>query len=108
MCDACLDIIAEINEEWEKRIKLQKFQWHNAEWLSCISRLAGAVDGASNNRSGSSSPEFNGGGARAGIVAGGRFNLYDAEEEGDSDDEENDRVGHKDVYGSMLLNDEDY
>ncbi|KAJ3201946.1 Kinesin-associated protein 3 [Clydaea vesicula] len=37
MCDACLDIIIEIDESWVKKIKLQKFQWHNAEWLASMS-----------------------------------------------------------------------
>lgn len=42
MCDSCLDIIAEIDDEWVCRIKLQKFQWHNAEFLATIAQT-GAV-----------------------------------------------------------------
>ncbi|KAJ3126935.1 Kinesin-associated protein 3 [Nowakowskiella sp. JEL0407] len=38
MCDVCLDIIAEIDEEWVKKIRLQKFRWHNAEWLQIMSQ----------------------------------------------------------------------
>ncbi|KAJ3412303.1 Kinesin-associated protein 3 [Chytridiales sp. JEL 0842] len=36
MCDVCLDIISEIDEEWVSKIKQQKFQWHNAEYLSIL------------------------------------------------------------------------
>ncbi|RKO93016.1 kinesin-associated protein-domain-containing protein, partial [Blyttiomyces helicus] len=36
MCDVCLDIIAEIDDEWVKKIRQQKFQWHNSEWLQLI------------------------------------------------------------------------
>ncbi|KAJ3103417.1 Kinesin-associated protein 3 [Phlyctochytrium planicorne] len=38
MCDVCLDIIAEIDEEWVKNIKQQKFQWHNAEYLAVVAQ----------------------------------------------------------------------
>ncbi|KAJ3170876.1 Kinesin-associated protein 3, partial [Irineochytrium annulatum] len=38
MCDVSLDIIAEIDEEWVKKIKQQKFQWHNAEYLSVLAQ----------------------------------------------------------------------
>ncbi|KAJ3016484.1 UNVERIFIED_CONTAM: Kinesin-associated protein 3 [Siphonaria sp. JEL0065] len=39
MCDTCLDIISEINEDWIKKIKTQKFQWHNSEYLSIMADL---------------------------------------------------------------------
>ncbi|KAI8848530.1 kinesin-associated protein-domain-containing protein [Chytridium lagenaria] len=38
MCDVCLDIIAEIDEDWVKNIKQQKFQWHNAEYLAVVAQ----------------------------------------------------------------------
>ncbi|KAJ3293590.1 Kinesin-associated protein 3 [Borealophlyctis nickersoniae] len=40
MCDICLDIIAEIDEEWVKKIRQQKFQWHNSEWLQLITQAS--------------------------------------------------------------------
>ncbi|KAJ3038924.1 Kinesin-associated protein 3, partial [Rhizophlyctis rosea] len=40
MCDVCLDIIAEIDEDWVKSIRLQKFQWHNSEWLALITQAS--------------------------------------------------------------------
>jgi hypothetical protein len=36
LCDACLDIIVDIDEEWVVKIQMQKFQWHNSEWLGSI------------------------------------------------------------------------
>lgn len=30
------DIIVDIDEEWVKKIQMQKFQWHNSEWLSSM------------------------------------------------------------------------
>jgi hypothetical protein len=38
MCDASLDIIAEMDENWVSRIRQQKFQWHNSEWLQMIAQ----------------------------------------------------------------------
>lgn len=35
-CDACLDIVAEISEEWRTQIQAAKFKWHNAEWVHAI------------------------------------------------------------------------
>ncbi|KAJ3210624.1 hypothetical protein HDU67_005161 [Dinochytrium kinnereticum] len=40
MCDVCLDIIAEIDEDWVKNIKQQKFQWHNAEFLAVVAQAS--------------------------------------------------------------------
>ncbi|KAJ3115068.1 Kinesin-associated protein 3 [Phlyctochytrium bullatum] len=40
MCDVCLDIIAEIDEDWVKNIKQQKFQWHNAEYLAVVAQAS--------------------------------------------------------------------
>jgi hypothetical protein len=36
LCDVCLDIIADISEEWADKIRLQRFRWHNSEWLTLI------------------------------------------------------------------------
>ncbi|KAI9328528.1 kinesin-associated protein-domain-containing protein [Obelidium mucronatum] len=39
MCDTCLDIISEINDDWVKKIKQQKFQWHNSEYLQVMADI---------------------------------------------------------------------
>ena len=36
VCDNTLDIIAEFDEEWAKKIQLEKFRWHNSQWLEMV------------------------------------------------------------------------
>lgn len=36
VCDNTLDIIAEYDEEWAKKIQLEKFRWHNSHWLEMV------------------------------------------------------------------------
>ncbi|GFG35983.1 hypothetical protein Cfor_03566, partial [Coptotermes formosanus] len=36
ICNHCLDIIADWNREWADRIKLEKFRWHNSQWLDMV------------------------------------------------------------------------
>ncbi|KAL8617694.1 hypothetical protein ACOMHN_039642 [Nucella lapillus] len=36
VCDNTLDIIAEFDEEWSRRIQLEKFRWHNSQWLDMV------------------------------------------------------------------------
>uniref|UniRef100_UPI003AADCDC0 kinesin-associated protein 3a isoform X3 n=1 Tax=Centroberyx gerrardi TaxID=166262 RepID=UPI003AADCDC0 len=36
VCDNTLDIIAEYDEEWGKKIQSEKFRWHNAQWLEMV------------------------------------------------------------------------
>ncbi|XP_022085406.1 kinesin-associated protein 3-like [Acanthaster planci] len=36
VCDNTLDIISEFDEEWAKKIKLEKFRWHNSQWLEMV------------------------------------------------------------------------
>lgn len=36
VCDNTLDIIAEFDSEWAKKIQLEKFRWHNSQWLEMI------------------------------------------------------------------------
>uniref|UniRef100_H2YG61 Kinesin-associated protein 3 n=1 Tax=Ciona savignyi TaxID=51511 RepID=H2YG61_CIOSA len=36
VCDNTLDIIMEHNEDWGKRIKLEKFRWHNSQWIEMV------------------------------------------------------------------------
>ncbi|RMC08280.1 hypothetical protein DUI87_14521 [Hirundo rustica rustica] len=36
VCDNTLDIIAEYDEEWAKKIQTEKFRWHNSQWLEMV------------------------------------------------------------------------
>lgn len=36
VCDNTLDIIAEFDEEWARKIQLEKFRWHNSQWLDIV------------------------------------------------------------------------
>jgi len=36
VCDNTLDIISECDEEWSNKIRLEKFRWHNSQWLQMI------------------------------------------------------------------------
>ncbi|XP_045458974.1 kinesin-associated protein 3 [Melitaea cinxia] len=45
MCDSCLDIISQMQNEWAARIKLERFRCHNGQWLSVVETL-GADGGA--------------------------------------------------------------
>ncbi|XP_026487727.1 kinesin-associated protein 3 [Vanessa tameamea] len=45
MCDSCLDIISQMQNEWAARIKLERFRCHNGQWLSVVETL-GAEGGA--------------------------------------------------------------
>ncbi|XP_065647919.1 kinesin-associated protein 3 isoform X4 [Hydra vulgaris] len=36
VCDNTLDIIAECDPEWKVRIQVEKFRWHNSQWLQMI------------------------------------------------------------------------
>ncbi len=36
ICQACLDIIKDFDDTWTDRVKIEKFQWHNSQWLSMI------------------------------------------------------------------------
>uniref|UniRef100_A0A7N6APH8 Kinesin-associated protein 3b n=1 Tax=Anabas testudineus TaxID=64144 RepID=A0A7N6APH8_ANATE len=36
VCDNTLDIIAEYDEEWGKKIQTEKFRWYNAQWLEMV------------------------------------------------------------------------
>ena len=36
VCDTTLDIIAEFDQEWSTKIRLEKFRWHNSQWLDMI------------------------------------------------------------------------
>uniref|UniRef100_A0AAR2JES6 Kinesin-associated protein 3b n=1 Tax=Pygocentrus nattereri TaxID=42514 RepID=A0AAR2JES6_PYGNA len=36
VCDNTLDIIAEYDEEWGRKIQSEKFRWHNSQWLEMV------------------------------------------------------------------------
>ncbi|XP_059197593.1 kinesin-associated protein 3a [Centropristis striata] len=36
VCDNTLDIIAEYDEEWGKKIQKEKFRWYNGQWLEMV------------------------------------------------------------------------
>ncbi|XP_040895979.1 kinesin-associated protein 3a [Toxotes jaculatrix] len=36
VCDNTLDIIAEYDEEWRKKIQTGKFRWYNGQWLEMV------------------------------------------------------------------------
>jgi len=36
LCDATLDLVAEANQDWAKRIQSEKFRWHNSQWLEMV------------------------------------------------------------------------
>ncbi|KAG7271988.1 hypothetical protein CRUP_001548 [Coryphaenoides rupestris] len=38
VCDNTLDIVAECDEDWGKRIQSEKFRWHNSHWLEMVER----------------------------------------------------------------------
>ncbi|KAH6591972.1 hypothetical protein BASA50_008371 [Batrachochytrium salamandrivorans] len=39
MCDASLSIIGEIDEDWNRKLRQQKFAWHNSEWISMMTEV---------------------------------------------------------------------
>uniref|UniRef100_A0A2A4K3Q0 Kinesin-associated protein 3 n=1 Tax=Heliothis virescens TaxID=7102 RepID=A0A2A4K3Q0_HELVI len=39
MCDNCLDIISQMQNEWAARIKVERFRCHNGQWLSVVETL---------------------------------------------------------------------
>ncbi|KAI8609481.1 kinesin-associated protein 3 [Chytriomyces sp. MP71] len=82
MCDVCLDIISEINDEWIKKIKQQKFQWHNSEYLNFMAELLTQQDPTTTLGRGKASP------SRSRKVAIGNATYYSGIDESDSDDDE--------------------
>lgn len=36
--------LKEIDEDWEKKLRCQKFSWHNAEWIGMINSGGNDVD----------------------------------------------------------------
>ena len=39
--DASLDLISQIDTEWDLRLKRQKFVWYNSEWIKTITTMDG-------------------------------------------------------------------
>jgi hypothetical protein len=40
ICDSTLDIISAYSEGWANKIKLEKFRWHNSQWLDMVESRA--------------------------------------------------------------------
>nr|CAD7425413.1 unnamed protein product [Timema monikensis] len=40
VCNMCLDIIVDWDKDWAERIKLEKFRWHNSQWLEMVENSA--------------------------------------------------------------------
>lgn len=36
VCNWCLNVVADRNEEWGNRIRIEKFRHHNSQWLEMI------------------------------------------------------------------------
>ena len=34
--NVCYPILQEFDEEWAKKIQLEKFRWHNSQWLEMV------------------------------------------------------------------------
>lgn len=43
LCDAALTVIAERNEEWARKMDVERFKWHNAQWLEMIADSNGVA-----------------------------------------------------------------
>lgn len=43
ICDAALTIIADRSEEWARRMDVERFRWHNAQWLEMVADGNGVV-----------------------------------------------------------------
>ncbi|KAG6446230.1 hypothetical protein O3G_MSEX004368 [Manduca sexta] len=39
MCDSCLDIISQMQNDWAARIKVERFRCHNGQWLAVVETL---------------------------------------------------------------------
>ncbi|KAM3722945.1 Kinesin-associated protein [Dirofilaria immitis] len=36
ICDHALSVIAERNEEWARKMDVERFRWHNSQWLEMV------------------------------------------------------------------------
>ena len=43
VCDGTLDIIAECDPSWGVKIQIEKFRWHNSQWLQMVETQEGEV-----------------------------------------------------------------
>lgn len=48
VCDRALSIIAERSEEWARKMDIERFRWHNAQWLEMVAEnnILTSVDSA--------------------------------------------------------------
>ncbi|CAH0404766.1 unnamed protein product [Chilo suppressalis] len=45
MCDSCLDIISQMQNDWAARVKVERFRCHNGQWLSVVETLGAETAG---------------------------------------------------------------
>ncbi|KAM3959024.1 kinesin associated protein 3 [Aphomia sociella] len=69
MCDSCLDVISQMQNEWATRIKVERFRCHNGQWLSVVETL-GAEEGAGGGEGAGAGVRPEGAGGRGGTGAG--------------------------------------
>jgi hypothetical protein len=108
MCDACLDIIAETNEEWVIKIRQQRFQWHNSEWLRLMADTFGMVEDTGDGMMNEDILEYN--------TRGWKGREYDDEYENsmfNSSDNEDDNYNAEEermrrIYGELNVPEDDY
>ncbi|KAJ8324391.1 hypothetical protein QVD99_002423 [Batrachochytrium dendrobatidis] len=99
VCDASLSIIGEIDEDWNRKLRQQKFAWHNSEWISMMTEIPGSpysgMDDSSLMYAKNSSTDLS-----LGNSAGYRGALSPGMYDNDSDDEEARQSG---IGGSNAL-----
>jgi hypothetical protein len=106
MCDTCLDIIAETNEEWVIKIRQQRFQWHNSEWLRLMADTLGMEEDTGDGMMNEDILEYN--------TRGWKGREYDDEDENsmlDSSDDDNyndEEERMRRIYGELNVPDDDY
>eukprot|EP01137_Pigoraptor_chileana_P023966 Opistho-2@91147 len=83
MCDATLDIIMERDNEWARKIRYEKFRWHNAQWLEIVEAQQAAQARAGSVASSSQSPPV---GYRASGAGVGGYGNHRGSSDVDTDD----------------------
>ena len=56
LCDSALQLIAESDDRWYKRIAEERFRWHNAQWLEVVG--GGRMPGGDGAHDGLSDDEY--------------------------------------------------
>ncbi|XP_059048860.1 kinesin-associated protein 3 isoform X1 [Achroia grisella] len=58
MCDSCLDIISQMQNEWAARIKVERFRCHNGQWLSVVETLGAEGGGGGSGGAGDAADDL--------------------------------------------------